>query len=147
MLGIPSNSELSRIDVTRLLINFIKLNRLAQGRKITVDNRLATVLGNEHYRLAISQEHRDWRTGAQRPPSADVTYFNLQLFLSHNFSLTPFVPPLPKIAPAQRQVNEELQLIVFDRPADSQARSGSLQALGGPRFQELQKLVAATYAV
>lgn len=146
MLGLPSNSELSRIAVTRLIIDFIKSNGLAQGRKITVDNRLGTVLGNDHYRLAISQEHR-LRSGAHYPPSPEVTYFNLQLFLSHNFSSTPFIPPLPEIAPAQRRVNEELQLMVIDRPANSHARSGSLRALGGPRFQELQKIVAATYDV
>ena len=36
-------------------------------------------------------------------------------------------------------VNRELQELVFDRPADSEARTGSLQARGGPRFQQWQK--------
>ncbi len=140
LFNLPSGTQLSRVQVSRLLIEYIKSNGLSTGRKINVNNALASVFGDENRRLAVSREYFI-RTGSLGSPTAEVSYFSIQLFLNHNFSQTPFIPPLPDIAPAQLRVNEELQELVFDRPADPEALEGSLKALGGPRFQELQMIV------
>lgn len=132
LLLIPIDCKVSRTIVTMKIVEYIKLNGLRDGVRIQHNEQLERVFGNKCQRLALLESHGHTKEQAEM---MDMTFFALQLFLSPHLSL---FPPLPVISPAQRMINEELQLIVFDRPGDQEARHGSLLFCGGPRFKEVQ---------
>ena len=73
-LGKPEGSEMARTEVTREINKYIRANDLqdsSNGRKINPDAKLRGLL--------------------QVPTSDDLTYFNLQKYLSKHFPKTPAV--------------------------------------------------------
>ena len=73
-LGKPYGTELARTEVTKYLTKYIKENSLQQQddkRYIVPDKKLAKLL--------------------KTSKDSEVTYFNLQKWMKHHFSQTPFV--------------------------------------------------------
>ena len=73
-LNKPTGTEMARTEVTREINQYIRANQLqdaTNGRKINADQKLSTLL--------------------QLPAEDELTYFNLQKYMSVHFPKTPVV--------------------------------------------------------
>ncbi len=122
LLKLNSDEKYFRSSITRLMARYLTSNNLINARaggKLIINRHLEPIFGD----------------------AVDVTVFTMQTHLNRHYSSKSFLPTLPNIDHAQRRINDEMQNLFFDMPAIPGSRTGSLAALGGPRFQEVQKTV------
>ena len=86
-LNVPTGTHMGRTDVTKLLIAYIKENKLEKEgyrRHIMPNAALETVVGNAEQRFATMEHHKLRKPNTV--PTEQLTYFNLQIHLSRHFT-------------------------------------------------------------
>jgi hypothetical protein len=116
-LDVPENAMLSRTEITWRVIQHIKSHNLANERYIDLDAKLERLLAN-----SLRNDR--------------LTFFNLQSHLRGHISRTPIVPPLPKVSPERRALNEELQRYFYKPPGAFGWRDCPVLRRAGPLFDE-----------
>lgn len=69
-INIPYNSKVSRTNITRSIINYIKTNKLSKQNSIYPDEKLSKLLGG-------TQQHS--------PNNSPITFYNIQSLLAKHF--------------------------------------------------------------
>jgi hypothetical protein len=143
LFNLPEGEQMTRSDITRKLIVYIKVNNLEDPvirRKIIPDARLEAVVGNASERKARAEAKRRKKATVNDEQEVSVTgeltYFNLQINLEHN--LKKHRTPGKMFCSQMKQVVEELEYWIFDKPGDPNGKT-RLDVIGGPRFRDLCK--------
>ena len=80
-INIPHNSKVSRTNITRSIINYIKTNKLSKQNIIYPDEKLSKLLNNN-----ITTKHTQHNHLLQHSPNNfPITFYNIQTLLAKHF--------------------------------------------------------------
>ena len=82
-INVPYDSKVSRTNITRSIINYIKTNKLSKQNIIYPDEKLSKLLNNNNN---ITTKHTQHNHLLQQPShNSPITFYNIQTLLAKHF--------------------------------------------------------------